>query len=231
MSTVGFGTIYPTSLYLHFIVFIQSFIALISDGVVVALIFSKASRPSRLRHTVRFSECAVVNNEEMVFHPSGNIEEMYGSYKPGPSLSFRIVNMRKRQICCTTVNLILMMKDVETNKYLLHELSYEINRQHNRTRDMSFSQLLLPLPWTVYHKFDENSPFYNLTEEDISQLDFELIVVFEGIDELTSNSFQSRWSYLHDEIKWDHKFRNMISRTKNGELDILFQNLSSTIAC
>lgn len=46
ISTIGFGNIVPNSVYLHMLVFIQSWVSLFSDGIIVAVVIAKISRPS-----------------------------------------------------------------------------------------------------------------------------------------------------------------------------------------
>ena len=73
---------------------------------------------------------------------------------------------------------------------------------------------LMVLPSTLYHKIDEESPFYDMTPKDVLNAKFEMVVALEGIVEPTGNSVQARTSYLPREILWGYKFENMV-RTEN----------------
>lgn len=66
------------------------------------------------------------------------------------------------------------------------------------------------LPSSIFHKIDEDSPFYAMTPKDILDSKFELVVVLEGIVEPTGNSVQARSSYLPREILWGYRFENMV---------------------
>ena len=69
---------------------------------------------------------------------------------------------------------------------------------------------LMVLPSTLYHKIDEESPFYDMTPKDVLNAKFEMVVALEGIVEPTGNSVQARTSYLPREILWGYKFENMV---------------------
>eukprot|EP01130_Rhizamoeba_saxonica_P016068 TRINITY_DN7354_c0_g1_i1.p1 TRINITY_DN7354_c0_g1~~TRINITY_DN7354_c0_g1_i1.p1 ORF type:complete len:351 (+),score=32.32 TRINITY_DN7354_c0_g1_i1:24-1076(+) len=232
MSTIGFGKLNPDSFYLRSIVFFQTWMSLMFDGVVVALVFSKVSRPSKLRHTIKFSKVAVINKTKKAFQYYDPDWPYTGEYEYKQTINFRLVNMRKRQICESEVFLLLLRKEeygINSQRYVLHELSFELNRQKGRTRFMDFSTPLLPLPWEIYHTLDENSPLYDLIQDNEFVDDFEIIVVFSGIDELTSCNFQSRFSYLPQEIIWNREFVDIVSRDdESGRIAINFHELSTT---
>ena len=73
---------------------------------------------------------------------------------------------------------------------------------------------MMVLPSTLYHKIDEDSPFYEMTPKDILNAKFEMVVALEGIVEPTGNSVQARTSYLPREILWGYKFENMVREEK-----------------
>ena len=74
---------------------------------------------------------------------------------------------------------------------------------------------LMVLPSAMYHKIDEDSPFYDLTPKDILDAKFELVISLEGIIEPTGNSVQARTSYLPRELLWGYRFENMVSKRQN----------------
>jgi inward rectifier potassium channel len=63
--------------------------------------------------------------------------------------------------------------------------------------------------WTVVHPIDENSPFYNLTEEDLRGTDAEVYVLIRGFDDVFSNTVLQRTSYRFNEIIFNAKFERM----------------------
>ena len=57
-------------------------------------------------------------------------------------------------------------------------------------------------PLIVCHEINEKSPLWEMSEEDINQKHFEIIVILEGIVESTGMICQARTSYLNTETKW-----------------------------
>ena len=72
-------------------------------------------------------------------------------------------------------------------------------------------QCFMMLPNTIYHKIDENSPFYTQKPRDVLESKFEIVVILEGIVESTGNTAQTRTSYLPREILWGYRFENMVT--------------------
>eukprot|EP00761_Pharyngomonas_kirbyi_P004611 gb/GECH01004616.1/.p1 GENE.gb/GECH01004616.1/~~gb/GECH01004616.1/.p1 ORF type:complete len:539 (+),score=93.16 gb/GECH01004616.1/:1-1617(+) len=108
----------------------------------------------------------------------------------------------------------------------IHELSFEINDQTGRTRDISMSSPLLPLPWSITHVIDSQSPLYGISKEEFVRRDFEIVAVLEGIDEGCSDNIQARWSYKPHEIVWDARFVPMIRRDQQQPYIIDFARFS-----
>ena len=69
---------------------------------------------------------------------------------------------------------------------------------------------LLSLPWIVVHKIDKLSPLYGMTKQDLINKKCEIIAIVDGIDEATSDNFQSWWSYTPNEIYWNYRFKPMV---------------------
>ena len=76
--------------------------------------------------------------------------------------------------------------------------------------DNGSEQCFMMLPNTIYHKIDENSPFFSKAPNEIVRSKFELVVFLEGIVESTGNTVQTRTSYLPREILWGYRFENMV---------------------
>ena len=65
------------------------------------------------------------------------------------------------------------------------------------------------------HPIDEESPFFNKTDEEIASLHSEILVLVSGYDEVFSQVINARKSYYHSELLWNRKFKKYIcSRTR-----------------
>lgn len=74
--------------------------------------------------------------------------------------------------------------------------------------DSGWDRVLLLWPIIVRHVIDEESPLYGMTQENMKDQDFELIMTVEGIVEATGMTFQARTSFLPDEINWGQRYVN-----------------------
>ncbi len=75
--------------------------------------------------------------------------------------------------------------------------------------------LFLVWPMILEHRIDDQSPFWDLSADDLLKQDFELIVMLEGIVESTGMTTQARTSYLPSEILWGHRFRRLVAFQKD----------------
>jgi len=240
MSTIGYGNLTPTSLYLQIVVTIQSWVSLLSTAVLLALIVNKLARPSRLRHSIAFSTVACITGAQASFSPDNPQWHPTGRYTASgqfPTLSIRFLNSRTRQLCNPTLRLLLLIKEpneadnLQSDHLVLHELDYELMRQSGRPRTINYSLPYLPLPWTVTHRVDETSPLFGFTRADLKRREAEVIIVFDSVDELTSQSFQARMSWVADEIRWGQTFVEMLHRAPggSGKLAVAHSLLSETM--
>jgi len=95
-------------------------------------------------------------------------------------------------------------------------------------------KILLVTPQVVCHPIDSSSPLYRLCKEDLDFYEaenqgiektlqfskeiherFEIIVILEGQVESTGMTMQARVSYTPEEIKWGHRFKNILEPGKD----------------
>eukprot|EP01128_Nolandella_sp_AFSM9_P010995 TRINITY_DN7714_c0_g1_i1.p1 TRINITY_DN7714_c0_g1~~TRINITY_DN7714_c0_g1_i1.p1 ORF type:complete len:286 (+),score=38.36 TRINITY_DN7714_c0_g1_i1:22-858(+) len=134
-SSIGFGSYIPVSEYLVMVCALHYWMTITSDAVIVAVILTKISRPTTLRHSIKFSSVAVINGTTATFRvdeslPLGGVYESDGEV---PSLNFRVMNSRERQLVDIQLHLYMMMR--ENGKYIVHEMDYECTRSFGRMRD------------------------------------------------------------------------------------------------
>ena len=58
---------------------------------------------------------------------------------------------------------------------------------------------------------DGKSPLYTVSRDVFNKLDWEVVVVLEGIVEATGCTVQARTSYLLSEISWGYDFVDVVS--------------------
>jgi len=231
MSTIGYGNMTPKSIYGNIVVFFQAWLSFITDAGIVSLMIQKMSRPTRLRHTIEFSSVATISRESTTYRPpTGHTSaDQGGEYITNHdfTLTFRVINLRTRQLCSPTFHLFLLKKE-DNGEFVIHELEYELNRQVGRARAVNFSSAYLTLPWTYSHTIDKQSPLYGMTKQQMIRSQVEIIPILDVVDELSSCNFQVRWSYLPMEIRWNESFVPIVRRNESGILEFDCTKLSET---
>lgn len=99
-------------------------------------------------------------------------------------------------------------------KPTIYELDFQINIQRGLARGIDHASPLLPLPWTVVHKIDENSPLCDMIDDRNSFKNVEIVAIYDAIDEATSHNIQSRFSYTKKEIFKNATFKGCVFREK-----------------
>jgi hypothetical protein len=108
---------------------------------------------------------------------------------------------------------------ISQKKYVvprITELYFQVNAQAGRTNDLDYSTFALPVPWTVAHKLDEDSPITSLLLGNRRGEHFEIIALYSGVEESISDNVQARFSYIPGDIKHDHRFEACVKMTKDG---------------
>src|SRR5277367_4018447 len=84
-----------------------------------------------------------------------------------------------------------------------------------RSRSPAFSRGL-----TVMHTIDESSPLNGATADSLRDSDSELIITLMGIDSTTGQYVHARYSYLDDEIIFDHHFVDIVTELPDGRIQV-----------
>jgi len=188
LATIGYGAIFPKSLYANILVTIEAMSSLIGIAIMTGLAFARFSKPTA---KVIFSRVVVIAPHEGI-----------------PTLMFRSANSRKNQILEAQMQVYLMRDEITAEGHF-------IRRFHNlkllRSKTPSFS-----LSWTTMHTIDEHSPLFGATEESLSQTRAVLAISLTGIDESVSQMIYSRHTYSAQEILWNHRFVDIFHDTADG---------------
>ncbi|EFC46571.1 predicted protein [Naegleria gruberi] len=119
MFTIGYGGLYPKSIYANVLVVLQSFLGLFTSTIVVTLSVAKFSRPTKLRKRILFSKNAVINHigyfsKQDIFNDV-NQRAQQAIIPPQPFketlpmyLIFRFINSRKTQFIATKLRLLFI---------------------------------------------------------------------------------------------------------------------------
>jgi inward rectifier potassium channel len=188
LGTIGYGAMWPRSLYAHALVTVEAFSSLALTAVGTGLIFARISRPTA---RVVFSRCAVVT-------------ERNGA----PTLMFRGGNTRLNQILEADVSV-----SIARNGYSKEGVEYRGLTDLKMVRSRS---PLVGLTWTIMHVIDETSPLYRATRESLEAEQAELVIVLSGVDDTFAQRIHARHSYLPHEIIWGRRLADIILKAEDG---------------
>lgn len=187
LSTVGYGSIVPSSVAANVLMTLQSIVGLIAIALTTGIVFARFSRPTA---KILFSERAVV-----------------APYRDGLGLMFRIANRRSTQILELEAQVMFSRMEREEGK--TQRRFYRLPLERDKVA-------FFALAWTVVHPIDENSPFHHLSTDECTSSDAEILILLKGIDETFSQTVHARSSYKGDEVVWDAKFSDIFLRNENG---------------
>jgi inward rectifier potassium channel len=188
LGTIGYGAMWPRSLYAHVLVTIEAFSSLALTAVGTGLIFARISRPTA---RIMFSRCATVVERDGM-----------------PTLMFRGGNVRLNQILEADVSVSLARNGFSREGVEFRSLT-DLKMVRSRSP-------LVGLTWTMMHVIDETSPLHGATRESLEAQQAELVIVLSGVDDTFAQRIHARHSYLPHEIVWGRRLADIILRAEDG---------------
>ena len=79
----------------------------------------------------------------------------------------------------------------------------------------------LSLSWILVHPITENSPLFNLNEENFKNDEGEILVFIKAFDDMYSSNVVKKTSYAFEEVIYGAKFVPMFTKSKDDEKTIL----------
>jgi inward rectifier potassium channel len=86
------------------------------------------------------------------------------------------------------------------------------------------------LTWTALHPIEEGSPLAGVTPESFAEGRMEILVTFTGWDETLAQNIYARQSYVASELRWNHRFRDVILLTPEGAREVDYARFHETEA-
>jgi inward rectifier potassium channel len=183
LSTVGYGTMYPLTIFGHVLASIEIFVGLLILALTTGLVFARFSRPTA---RIQFSDV-------MVIAPFNDV----------PTLMMRAANERHNLILEATVNMTLI--------YRKQTLEGEIFRHQHDLALVRHRSAAFTLSWTVMHKITDNSPLYGKSTKDLEDANIIIAVSISGMDDTLEQLVHARTEYSADQILFDRRFADIIS--------------------
>lgn len=177
LTTVGYGRIAPTGYLTSSVAAIESMIGILLLALMTGLLYGRFSKPDA---RIIFSSKALI-----------------APYKDINSFQFRIVNQRSNQLLEVEVQVLLAI-----NKDIGGRTTRTYKPLKLETGKINF----FPLPWTIVHPVDEESPIIGLSEEELRHGDAEFIIMVKAFDDTFCQNVYKRYSYKYSDMVWGAKF-------------------------
>ncbi len=187
LTTVGYGNLHPIGFLTNIVASFEMFWGLMNFAIMSGLVYGKFSKPKAF---VQFSDNMIVNLDE-------NNEVTEVQFRLAPSKS-------KMLFSDAHVDLLLMVRQTieGIQRYRFYPLEPEIPEIKS-----------LALNWTVVHKVDGDSPFFNFRKEQMLNENYQLLVYFSAYDEFYANKVKKRKAYHSTDIVFNRLYETMYRAT------------------
>jgi inward rectifier potassium channel len=200
LSTAGYGDMHPQTHYGHFIAAVELFTGIFSMSLMTGLIFARFARPNA---RLLFADHPVVSNHE-----------------GKPTLMVRFANERHNIIGNATAKLWLLRNEMSLEGQPFRRF-YELPLVRSE-------HPALALSWTLYHVLDGASPLSGLDAESLGASSASLVVVVSGYDVVAAQTVHARKSYEHSEIRFGHRYADILDNSEEGRLRIDYGRFHET---
>jgi inward rectifier potassium channel len=201
LSTAGYGDMHPQTHYGHFVAAVELFTGIFSMSLMTGLIFARFSRP----------------NARLLFAENPVISDHDGQ----PTLMVRLANERHNIISNATARL-WVFKDIVSQEGQSFRRFSELPLVRNESPALALS-------WTLFHILDETSPLHGLDGEGFAAGNISLVVVVSGYDVVAAQTVHARKSWDHPQIRFGHRYAEILGTTDDGRLRIDYGKFHETI--
>jgi inward rectifier potassium channel len=80
------------------------------------------------------------------------------------------------------------------------------------------------LSWSLFHVIGEASPLYGQTRADLEAVEAAFVVSLRGHDESLAQNITARRTYRMEDVRWDHRYADILSLDESGKLTIDYDN-------
>jgi len=200
LATVGYGHMYPDSVYGHIISMVEIMVGMFGLAVITGVIFVRFSRPTA---RIQFSKVAVIAPFEGV-----------------PNLMIRVANLRHHAMVEPDFRMILLRSIITAE-------GEDVRRF--RSLKLDFDHLIaFPAVLTVRHRIDDESPLFGMTPEDFQQQDIRIVASIVGVETVIVAPVQGFTDYNYDQIEWNRRFVEIYGQNEEGEWTVDYGRIDET---
>jgi inward rectifier potassium channel len=202
LATVGYGDMHPATLYAHVVATIEIFLGMTSVALITGVMFARFSRP---RARILFARNPVVST-------------MDGR----KTLMIRVANARQNMIGDASAKLRLLRNERTPEGHTFRRI-FDLKLRRDE-------QPMFILGWSLMHDIDEDSPLKGVHLGTADAADTTLILSISGIDETTSQTMLSRFSYDCSKILWGHRYVDVLYTDDQGQSHMDYTLIHDTVA-
>jgi inward rectifier potassium channel len=200
LATVGYGHMYPQTLYGHIVTTIEIMSGTFLLAVMTGLIFVRFSRPSA---RIVFSKVVVI-----------------APFNGKPALMLRVGNVRQQSMVEVEFRITFARDE---------PIVEDDNFRHFYNLKLAFDRLSAwPAALTLRHIIDEQSPLFDATPESLQAERAVLIASVVGIDPVIPASVQTQQDYSWRDVRFGERFVEIYTQSGDGQLTVDYGRLHDT---
>jgi inward rectifier potassium channel len=200
LATVGYGHMYPTTLYGNILTTVEIMVGMFGLAVMTGLIFIRFSRP---RARIEFTRNVVI-----------------AAFDGRPTLMLRVANLRHYSMAEAEFR-IMFMRDEKIREGETFRRFYSLKLHFDRL-------ITFPVALTLMHTIDEQSPLYGMTAESLQATDARLVASVVGIETVIQAAVQSQKDYSWRDVRFGERFVEIYTETGEGRLTVDYGRLHET---
>ena len=201
MASIGYGAMYPTNLYAHWLVVIESIVGLFFIATTTGLVYARFSLPTA---RILFSDVAVI-----------------APFNGVPTLMFRTANKRKNYILEAQLWVTLVRDEYSSEGDFMRRF-HDVPLVRSHTPVFSLS-------WTAMHQILPGGLLDGDTVETLKRDRAEIIVTLTGLDETLAQTIHARHTFTAENIHWNYRFADILLTGSHGRRVIDFNQFTISI--
>ncbi len=200
LSTVGFGHLYPATLYGDIVTTIEIIVGMFFTAVVTGLIFVRFSRPV----------ARLLFSQTMVVCP----------FDEKPALQLRVANLRHQAMVEAEFRLMFIRNE---------RVAEGEDFRRFYALKLDFDRLIMfPAALTIRHIIDEGSPLFGVTAEQLQRSDARFMTSIVCIDTVIPAPVQSQADYTWRDVHFGHRFVEIYTELEDGRLEVDYGRVHET---
>lgn len=200
LATVGYGHMYPATVYGHMVVTVEIVVGMFGTAVMTGLIFVRFSRPTG---RLVFSRVLVL-----------------GTYDGQPALMLRVANERRQAMVRAEFRLACIRREPTLEDPALFRFR-DLPLQANH-------MIFFPAAVTIRHLIDASSPLYGVTAESLRMSGTRFMASIECVDKTLQAPVQNEILYEWDDVRFGERFVEIYSDDETGPRQVDYGRLHDT---